>query len=61
MPGKKMARSDPRAPLGVPTRQKRSAPRVGLAGRPDKCKSHIRSGAIWGIPANKPCFKYQQS
>jgi Transposase DDE domain group 1 len=26
MPGKKMTRSDPRAPLGVPTRQKRSAP-----------------------------------
>jgi hypothetical protein len=54
MPGIKMTRSDPRAPLGVPTRQKRSAPRVGLAGRPDKCKYSHQVGSIWGIPDNTP-------
>ena len=51
MPGKKMARSDPRAPLGA-NGQKRSAPRVGLAGRPVKCKYSHQVGSHLGNPSS---------
>lgn len=50
MPGKKMARSDPRAPIGVPTHQ--NGPRLASVlpeGRTG-ANTHIRSGAIWVIP-----------
>ena len=51
MPGKIGPDQTPDHRSGCPTRQKRSAPRVGLAGRPEKRKYSHQVGSHLGNPS----------